>query len=36
MLITLWLRMGALLLKTLVLLVLIALLGWALSSAWSI
>jgi len=36
MLITLWLRIGALLLKTLVLLVLIALLGWALSSAWSI
>lgn len=36
MLITLWLRIGALLLKTLLLLVLIALLGWALSSAWSI
>ncbi|AJO79989.1 catalase family protein [Pseudomonas sp. MRSN 12121] len=35
MLITLWLRLGALLLKTLVALVLIALLGWALGSAWS-
>jgi catalase len=36
MLITLWLRIGALLLKTLLLLALIALLGWALNSAWSI
>lgn len=36
MLITLWLRIGALLLKVTGLVLLLGLLGWALSSAWSI